>query len=223
MPSKNAQAYELIRVKLFSGNYMFGEAISVKELSEETGISRQPIMTALYRLQEQGFVEIIAQVGCKVVQPELQTVLDFYEMFAAIESVLVGFAAQRAQPTELYRLKSLHAQISALNPSHPQVEQHYRQLNIEFHKELHTLAKSPQVSLRQQANFDLSDFYLLQTQSFKQNLPFAGHEHQSIILAIENKDNLQAAQLAREHILNVAENIKKTWRKSTSYLSQTRQ
>lgn len=214
MSSKNTQAYELIRSKLFSGDYAFGEAISVKGLSEETGISRQPIMTALYRLQEQGFVEIIAQVGCKVVQPELQTILDFYQMFAAIEAVLAGLAAKRAHPTELHRLKSLHAQINALNPSDQEVEQHYRLLNIQFHSELHSLANSPQVSLRQQANFDLSDFYLLQTQSFKQNLHFVSHEHQSIIQAIENKDESQAAHLARKHILSVAENIKKTWEKS---------
>ena len=163
MSSKNEQAYQYIRSKLLSGSYGFGAAVSVKELSEETGISRQPIMTALYRLQGHGFVEITAQVGCHVVKPTLREVMDFYEMFAAIEAVITRMAAQRANKEGVDKLRSVNQAIAELNPNDPNVVEQYRMLNIDFHTQIQYLAQSPQVCFRQQANFDLSDFYLVQT------------------------------------------------------------
>lgn len=211
MSSKNRQAYEVIRAKLFTGYYAFGDLISVKELSEETGISRQPIMTALYRLQEQGFVEITAQVGSKVVQPTLQEVLDFYKMFAAIEGVLASLAAQRAQPSQIEQLQSINQRIIDLDPNQPEVALQYRALNVEFHLALHALAQSPHVSLRQQANFDLSDFYLIQTNSFRQNLHFSSQEHQGLIEALADKNHVLSERLAHEHILSVSGYLKTNW------------
>ncbi|MBV4396593.1 GntR family transcriptional regulator [Advenella alkanexedens] len=211
MSSKNMQAYALIRDRLFTGRYAFGDSISVKELSEETKISRQPIMTALYRLQEQGFIEITAQVGSRVVQPALQEVLDFYQMFAAIEGVLAGLAANRVQPGQIEKLQDINHRIDALDPDDPNIEQAYRSLNIAFHTELHALAQSPQVSLRQQANFDLSDFYMLQTTGFKQNLHVASQAHQDLIVAIREKNVALAINIASHHILDVGEYLKRNW------------
>lgn len=212
MSSKNTQAYEAIKARLLSCHYVFGDPISVKELTEETGISRQPIMTALYRLQEQGFVEITAQVGSRVVQPTLSTILDFYQMFAAIEGVLARLAAQRIHASNIQVLHDINLRIAALKTTNPDFEQHYRELNIQFHLALHELAQAPLVSTRQQANFDLSDFYLVQTQSLKENLKSAFQEHQDLINAINNKNALLAEQLAHDHIMSVADKLKSNWK-----------
>lgn len=211
MSFKNAQAYQFIRTKLFDGTYAFGAPISVKELSEETGISRQPIMTALYRLQEHGFVDIAPQVGCYVVQPALQEIMDFYQMFAAIEAVIAHLAAERADEEGLNKLREINQKIMQLKPDSKGVEKAYRQFNVEFHLQLQHLAQSPWVCLRQQANFDLSDFYLTQTKGFKQNLDFAGVEHEQLISAVEQRNPSLASQLAQAHIMNVAQHIKRHW------------
>ena len=208
MSTKNTLAYQLILSQLLTGEYAFGDPISVRELSEKSGISRQPIMTALYRLQEQGFVDITAQVGCKVVNPSANEIQDFYEMFAAIEGVLAKLATLRATPEKLQTLKTIHHQIAALDSSSPDIQHQYRLLNISFHKALHDLADSPLVSRQQQANFDLSDFYLLQTHSFKHNMQFVNDDHLAIIHAIETQNADLAAQLAQAHILAVAAAIK---------------
>lgn len=111
-------------------------------------------MTALYRLQEQGFVEITAQVGSKVIQPTLRSVLDFYQMFAAIEGVLAKLAAERVQPSQIEALQELNNRIQGLDLKHPGFDAAYKQLNTQFHLGIHELAQAPQVSRRQQANFD---------------------------------------------------------------------
>lgn len=211
MSSKNVHIYRIIRAKLLAGFYDFGTPISVKEISEETGISRQPIMTALYRLQEHGFVDITAQVGCRVVQPSLQEVVDFYQMFAAIEGVIASMAAMRATPEGVTKLIDINQRIAILDPSAEHVDEQYRLLNIEFHTQLHALAQSPRVCARQQAYFDLSDFYLIQTNSFKQNLSFVNEEHQQIIDALIQKNSALATRLSHDHILSVANYLRENW------------
>lgn len=211
MASKNEYIYQLIRDKLFTGLYPFGSAISVKELSNESGISRQPIMTALYRLKEHGFVDITAQVGCNVIDPELQEIMDFYLMFAAIEGVIAKMAAERSDSAGVRDLLSINHQILSLDMEMPSVEQEYRRLNIRFHIKLHELAKSPLVCQKQQANFDLSDFYLVQTGSFRKNMECAGKEHEQIINAIKAHDSNEAQHLAQTHLLSVANHIRDGW------------
>lgn len=211
MSSKNKRAYEFLRGRLFDGFYSFGEAVSVRTISKEIGVSRQPIMTALYRLAEQGFIDITAQVGCRVANPALQDVLDFYEVFAAVESVVAGFAAQRATAAELERLEGINRQILALDVGSVHVVKDYQRLNQHFHQTLHECAHSSRIAAQQQINFDLSDFYLIQTKSFKDNLLTAGMEHDRIIKALRKRNKNQAQKLSKEHILSVAQHIQVYW------------
>lgn len=95
--TKKAAIYDYILEKLITRQYRFGEKIVVKELSEETGVSRQPIMSALSNLQERGFVEITAQVGCTVYRPSSSEVRDFYRLFSTNEGLVAALAAERGR------------------------------------------------------------------------------------------------------------------------------
>ena len=207
MLSKKDQIYQEILSRLFSGRYRFGEPIPVKEISEETGVSRQPIMTALYRLQDNGFVRITAQVGCEVVRPSVEEVSDFYRMFALIEGLIGELAAERGSDAELRRLQMINAEIASISPAAPQAATVYRGLNVEFHKQLHAMSRSPIVCARQLAKFELSDFNLAQTGGFRMHLPRVGDEHQEIITALARRDAAAAGRSAREHIESVARNV----------------
>lgn len=207
MSSKKAYIYEEILGRLFNGQYRFGDRLTVKEISEETGVSKQPIMTALYRLQDNGFVRITAQVGCQVVEPTTDEVSDFYRMFAQIEGLIGEFAAERATQEDLIQLKVINDQLANIDPKRPDAADLYRKLNVAFHKQLHAMARSPLVCSRQLANFELSDFYLVQTGGFNIHLGFVFDEHERIIDAIARKDAKAAGQFAREHIDSVAQHL----------------
>jgi len=207
MSTKKALIYEEILDRLFNGRYRFGESISVKEISEETGASRQPIMTALYRLQDNGFVKITAQVGCQVVTPTMTEVSDFFRMFASIEGLIGELASQRATAKDIDELRIINAQIGAIEKVGKNASTLYRQLNVSFHKQLHKIARSPIVCSRQLANFELSDFYLVQTGGFDVHLDFVYEEHNRIINAIESQDGIAAGKEARAHIESVAEHL----------------
>ena len=205
--TKKAAIYDHILEKLMTRQYRFGEKIVVKELSEETGVSRQPIMSALSNLQERGFVEITAQVGCTVYRPDSRAVSDFYRLFSANEGLIAALAAERGSEQEKRRLVEINEKIGQINPAHSDADINYRTLNEEFHHQLHQMARSPLVSRQQMANFELSDFFIVQSCGFEVHLGDATDEHKHIIDAVQRADATAARNAAVMHIDSVAEQV----------------
>ena len=63
-------------------------------------ISRAPVSDAIRRLAVEGLLEILPQVGCRVVLPVPAEVKDLYEVFGATEGVIARLAAERRSATE---------------------------------------------------------------------------------------------------------------------------
>lgn len=204
--NKKAFIFRELLDRLFAGRYRFGERISVKDLSEELGVSKQPVMTALTSLQERGFVRITAQVGCEVISPTPDEIQDFYRMFAAVEGVIASLAARRATADEIGRLAEINHQLTAVPPDSSPADV-YRQINVLFHRQLHDMAHSSLVSARQQANFELSDFFIVQTCGFEAHLHLVAEEHQVLIDAISARNAERAAITAQAHILSVSDSV----------------
>lgn len=205
--TKKAAIYDHILEKLMTRQYRFGEKIVVKELSEETGVSRQPIMSALSNLQERGFVEITAQVGCTVYRPDSRAVSDFYRLFSANEGLIAALAAERGSEDQKRRLVEINEKIGQINPAHSDADISYRKLNEEFHHQLHQMARSPLVSRQQMANFELSDFFIVQSCGFEVHLSDATDEHQGIIRGVAEGDATFARNAAMAHIDSVASQV----------------
>lgn len=212
---KNA-IYQEILERLLTRRYVFGQKILVKEISEETGVSRQPIMTALNSLQERGFVQITAQVGCQVVQPSSYEVEDFYHMSATVEGLIGSLAAERSTPDEIKRLREINEKISMVNPAHSDAAESYRHLNATFHRHFFSMARSPIVYARQVANFELSDFFTVQSCGFRAHLDLVTGEHDEIISALTVRDPELARSAAMRHIESVAQDVIRTLREAES-------
>ncbi len=59
-------AYQQIKNWLLNGNLKPGETISSYKLAEVLKLSRTPVMALLERLEQEGYIEVIPQVGCVV-------------------------------------------------------------------------------------------------------------------------------------------------------------
>lgn len=193
-----------ILARLLDGTYKFGDPISVKAFSEETGISRQPIMTALNTLSSEGFVTVVAQVGCEVASPSTDEINDFYLMFERLEGLMAELAAKRRTEEQVRKLMSINMQISMIDNNDSDATESYRLLNRDFHALIHEMANSPLLLQRQGNIFTISDFFIVQTVGFIPHLENAAEEHQKIIDAIAVKDSSAARLEAERHIREVA-------------------
>jgi DNA-binding GntR family transcriptional regulator len=205
--NKRDEVYDRIIARLLSKGIRFGERVLVKELCAELNVSRQPVMTALNRLEAEGFVRIIPQVGCEVINPSRSDIADFFLMFERMEGLLAELAAARRTEARLEELRALHRRIVAIDFSAPEAGWHYGMMNRRFHQMVHAMARSPLLDKRQQNNFNMADFFIGQLADFGSFMGDAAQEYQEIIDAISTQSPTRARRSAEAHIGTVARTV----------------
>lgn len=210
---KKDQVSEVLTERLLSARYRFGEEIAVKELGEELGLSRQPIMTALYRLAADGFVQIEPQVGCVVVSPTPKQMMDFFLMFARLEGLACELAAQRRADADIEALQLVNARMIGIDVEAEAAGQEYRLLNRQFHLALYESAHSDPVREQQKRLLLMSEFLISQTAGFAIRMREAISEHDVIIDAIATGDAKLARKSAEKHALSSHDEVSAAYRR----------
>jgi DNA-binding GntR family transcriptional regulator len=149
--------------QLLEGELAPGDRLSVVDIAAELACSRVPVMEALKRLDAEGFVEIIPQVGCRVARPAPDEVRDFFELFASVEGCVTRLAALRRSAEDLAEFKALCADIDqALRAAGSPAARDpaYRRLNLEFHTALHRYSRAPLACAVAAGMWDRSDFFI---------------------------------------------------------------
>lgn len=199
-------AYEYIKDKLLDGAFAAGKSIGVDTVIAQIGGSRQPVMEALKQLAAEGFLEIIPQVGCRVVVPDAQQINDFFVLVANAEGLCAELAALRATDVELRALEAVMEKM-ARSPSRRQsrteAAHQYRLHNREFHGQIHAMAHSQIVHHISTGLWDRSDFFIstaVGMRPFEDRAPEAVQEHRQIQRAISKRDGARARALMERHI-----------------------
>lgn len=205
--SKSNEVYDLIVDRLVNAHYAFGARLLVKELSVETGASRQPIMSALNRLSAEGFVRIIPQVGCEVINPSRDEIADFFLLFQRTEGLLAELAAVRRTDEDIEQLNTAQQRLHAFARSDKQSPKEYVLLNRNFHQTLHQMAHSPLLDRKQRNNFNICDFFITHSVGFNALVPDAVREHDQIIDAVVRRQPDRARLEAESHIAGIASSV----------------
>lgn len=129
--------------RLVRGHYRFGETLSIYALAEQFDASRQPVAAAVLYLRSVGYLDIIPQVGCRVVSPSPQEVLDFYVLVSKTEAVISRFAAERHVGHEANDLLAIAEDLARIP-----FQSHHDRLAMAdgisiFHDRISAMARSP--------------------------------------------------------------------------------
>lgn len=156
-------AYAHLMQRLLEGDLAPGDRLSVVELADQLSCSRVPVMEALKRLDAEGFVEIVPQVGCRVARPDADEVRDFFELFAAVEGCVTRLAAARRDADDVREFKAVCARLDqelkvAGGPEAR--DPRYRRVNLDFHSTIHRLARAPLACAVAAGMWDRSDFFI---------------------------------------------------------------
>ena len=111
--NRTERAYRHLASEIVRGRWQAGETLSTYALAEELGSSRTPVLEALKRLEQEGLVEIIPQVGCRVLRPGSSSVEELFTLRGALEGVAAAAAARRIDHGELHALEALLQQLEA--------------------------------------------------------------------------------------------------------------
>jgi DNA-binding GntR family transcriptional regulator len=95
VPALVPSLYRDLRERIVSVALPPGEALSETRIAEGYGVSRTPVREAFKRLAEDGFLEVVPQVGTFVARIDLRTVRDNHFVRETLECRIVETAAER--------------------------------------------------------------------------------------------------------------------------------
>jgi DNA-binding GntR family transcriptional regulator len=198
--NKADRVYDVLRDELVHGKWPFGQPFSTYELAERFEVSRRPVLDAVQRLQSDGFVEIIPQVGCRVVLPDEERVREHLELSAILQGPATRRAAMRATEADIERLEEIHSRLI------PAVEKRdfeaYQPIHREFHTAILEIAHNHVLKSLAENATDLWEFYF---NPYRQHVRLAVLEerlddHARILAAMKEHDGPAAQRLMEEHL-----------------------
>lgn len=195
--NRTERAYRHLASEIVRGRWQAGETLSTYALAEELGSSRTPVLEALKRLEQEGLVEIIPQVGCRVLRPGSSSVEELFTLRGALEGVAAAAAARRIDHGELHALEALLQQLEAAADRGDPIA--YGDLDYRFHAGIIDASRMPRLvriaggvwsSLRSQP-----ELLPVPGDELEASIP----EHRDIYTALERRAPERARAAAERH------------------------
>jgi DNA-binding GntR family transcriptional regulator len=100
-------AYTRLKAELHDFQWVPGDRFSEAEIGERLGMSRTPVREALFRLRNEGFLDVESKSGWFVKPIDFERIEQLYDLRIVLETASVARLEQRRDdPPELHRLKA---------------------------------------------------------------------------------------------------------------------
>jgi DNA-binding GntR family transcriptional regulator len=200
---------EELKAGIASGTLKPGQRLVEVHLSKVFGVTRSKIREALKKLEQDGFVKIIPNVGARVAEFSQKDIEHIYDLM----SVLEGLAVRVITPflTD-EQLKKIEALIHKVEAAHKPTQ--FFEVNNELHSFLIALSENDDL-------IKLADNFMFRIRCLNLQCLFspgqmaAGvKEHRKIFEAIKERKAVKAEQLMRNHLLSAKNRLIKFINKS---------
>ncbi|RUM55144.1 MAG: GntR family transcriptional regulator [Marinomonas sp.] len=191
-----------LTAEIVEGVLPLGSKISEPELAKRYGVSRGPLREALVKLEALGLITRTANVGARVIDLNIDDLLDTYTLREAMEGMAARLASElisEQEVTELYKLLDEHQ--AHLDSNH---DEHYANQygnDASQNKKL--------IRVLTQDLYAMIRMYRRYTADSRPDPRQALREHKAILDAIANHEGDLAELLMRRHISRAANLLKK--------------
>lgn len=198
--SRADEVYEQLKRDVAEFKLVPGDRFTESEISERLGVSRTPVRQALFRLQQEGFVEVLFRSGWRVLPFDF----DQYEQLYDLRMVLETTAVHRICLDDRRVDRDLLAQLAAIWLA-PVAERsadpvQVAQWDEQFHCALVAAAGNAEMA---RVHRDVTDrIRIIRRLDFTKQMRIDAtyEEHAKILKAVQRKRGDQAAMLLRAHI-----------------------
>ncbi|MGH9043289.1 MAG: GntR family transcriptional regulator [Acidimicrobiales bacterium] len=142
--SKAEQAYQSLRAGIQNGSYQPGERLVLGRLGAALGFSPVPVREALRRLEAEGFVDFVRNVGAKVAEIDSAAFEHSMEVLSVLESAAVVAATPRLRASDIQAARRLNERLRALLDDLEPVE--FSVLNRQLHLRITSRCPNPRLT-----------------------------------------------------------------------------
>jgi len=192
------EAYRQIKQMIFDQRLIPGQRLVNQDLVDKLNMSRTPIINALNRLVQDGFVAFESFRGFYVKPIDLQEVWDAFGVREALEVYTVEQAIKLSDDGDFQELENKLRE-------HADYQPHYYTrkkflLDSDFHLQIAAMTKNDVLKWLLKRNFE--HIYLrARLENYDiQRMAVAVDEHNRLVRKMKNKDIIGSIELMRNHI-----------------------
>ena len=213
IPIKNSverqKIVENLKAEIAGGAFKPGQRLVEIHLSNILGVTRGKIREALRQLEQDGFVEIIPNVGARVAEFSQKDIEHIYDLMSVLEGLAVRVITPFLTNLQLKRIEALVDKVEAVHKP-----TQFFELNNELHSFLIALTENDHL-IKIADNFMFKIRCLNLQCLFSPGQMAAGvREHRKILEAIKARNAVRAEQLMRNHLFSAKNRLIKFINKS---------
>ncbi len=198
--SRADEVYAQLKRDIAEFRLVPGDRFTETEISDRLGVSRTPVRQALFKLQQEGFVEVLFRSGWRVLPFDFNQFEELYDLRMVLETTAVHRLCEGALKINAVLLADLAAiwLVAAEQRSTDMVE--VAQWDEAFHCSLVEAAGNAEMA---RVHRDVTErIRVIRRLDFTQPARISAtyEEHGKIMRAIQRKRGDQAAMLLRAHI-----------------------
>lgn len=196
------RAYAMVRDGIVRGSYSASLRITEQEIADALGVSRTPVREALRRLQAEGFLQVLPNVGAVVTPWTDSDTRNVFELRALLEPYGAARACElitREGITQLRRLAEDQYHESATR-AEGYIER-IGKLNSAFHRALQDFSGNARLVTMLPALLEAPMMLKTFSKYEPQHLLRSASHHLELVSAMEARDPEWAASVMRSHIL----------------------
>jgi DNA-binding GntR family transcriptional regulator len=201
--------YEQLKRDVASFHLVPGDRFTENEISERLGVSRTPVRQALFRLQQEGYVEVLFRSGWRVLPFDFEQFEQLYDLRMVLETTAAQRLCGDAERVDGALLDQLIAiwlvPVAERSTDMAQVSK----WDEEFHCSLVAAAGNAEMA---RVHRDVTDrIRIIRRLDFTKQarIDATYEEHGKILKAIQRKRGDQAAMLLRAHIQTSQAEVRK--------------
>lgn len=198
--SRAEQAYAELKRDIAEFKLVPGDRFTESEVSERLGVSRTPVRQALFRLQQEGFVEVLFRSGWRVLPFDFDKFEQLYDLRMVLETTAVQRLCSGSQTVDTALLDELAAIWLAPLAQRSTDMVQVAQWDEAFHCALVAAAGNAEMA---RVHRDVTDrIRIIRRLDFikQPRIDATYEEHAKILKAVRAKRGDQAAMLLRAHI-----------------------
>ncbi|MDO8280459.1 MAG: GntR family transcriptional regulator [Burkholderiaceae bacterium] len=198
--SRASEVYDQLKRDVAEFRLVPGDRFSENEISERLGVSRTPVRQALFRLQQEGFVEVLFRSGWRVLPFDFEQFEQFYDLRMVLETTAVHRLCADDRRVDRAMLDALAAiwLVPAAQRSEDRVQ--VAQWDEDFHCALVAAAGNAEMA---RVHREVTErIRIIRRLDFTKQprIDATYDEHAKILRAVQRKRGDQAAMLLRAHI-----------------------
>lgn len=198
--------YNILKDAIISLDLKPGGMLIVEEISEQLGVSRTPIRTALNRLMGDGLVETIPGKGTFVTQLSEKQANDIMDIRMLLESYTIEIAASKRTTEDLENLEDIIMKQDILLRSYKNKKNDFLNYDYDLHLAIAEISRNTFLVNQMKVLMDNLRRYLNASTPEKTSLE-ALDEHRSLVEYISNEDVKGAKEYMVNHLNNVRRRV----------------